>query len=139
MPTKFDSDTWTLVRERMNELLTAGVRPMEAARTVSDECGGHPAPGTIVNRLARGWRSPSAATRNGADKARELRERMREMQAEIDVLRAELEKARGEIASLRADLANAEQEAAKNEGAVEVLKELVSLDTNGHNGNGYRI
>lgn len=101
-----------------DELITEGVAPRKAAAQTSREFGGAPAAGIIMNRYNNGWRVKGAVS-NG--------------HTEVTALKDELKEARREIARLT------RERAAHAEGAVEVLRDVAELNTNGHalNGNGH--
>lgn len=125
MPMKFDPDTWTQIRDRVVLLMSEGVSAAEAAARVSMERGGHPASGTIMNRLRNGWKSPSE-TPSATDEP-EMRELRIQLQRAMDGIadRDEIiEKQDREIERLKRDLSETQQRAARAEGERDTLREI---------------
>lgn len=130
MPTKFSTQRWQQVRERTEHLVSQGHAPESAARIVSAELDGKPAPGTILNRHRIGWRKPGTPRKTTpGDMA--LQDQLTEAHDTIRELRAELDKATAELEAAQDALVHAQTERARAEGAAEVLREVVNVEPSG--------
>lgn len=126
MPVKISDAKWARVRDRMTGLMTEGVVPLKAAMQTSRELGGQPAPGTIMNRMRRGWVAPSVT-----GVASELRELKAQLRRALDVIQvrddaiAERDKI---ITALNNEMDGLRERAARAEGVSDVLREVASMD-----------
>lgn len=122
MPIKIDEDTWAQVRDRMKELIEKGEPALHAAMQVSTELGGHPAPGTIMNRLRSGWRSP--VTASTAIELRELRSQLQHVMDAIAERDEIIDQRDREIDRYKRELGELRERAARAEGKAEALREI---------------